>query len=144
MTDKPEPVVVQLPPDLVKKCEDWAANMTAYYRSNGNAREAMPWTSDQFSDEECRQWMASRKEAGRKIDPETCELAWWYVNEYDPYGLRRVVQPDLSDEWYEANSQYGRSRWVRSPESGGWVNEEDLSVEQYVAIQNRIDRERGR
>jgi hypothetical protein len=34
------------------------------------------------------------------------------------------------------------SRLKLKPDSDGWVNEEDLSVAQYVAIQNRIDRER--
>jgi hypothetical protein len=140
---KPKPITVTLPDELIEECKEWAAEIVAHYRSNGSAREAMPWTSDQFTDEECRQWMAGRKEAGRRIDPETCEIAWWHVNESDPYGLWRVVDPTVSDEAYEANHQVGRSRWVRSPDSDGWVNEQDLSVEQYQAIQNRIDRERA-
>jgi hypothetical protein len=34
------------------------------------------------------------------------------------------------------------SRLKLKPDSDGWVNEEGLSVAQYVAIQNRSDRER--
>jgi hypothetical protein len=117
-----------------------AAEIVAHYRSNGTPREAMPWTSDQFTDEECRQWMVSREEAGRKIDPETCEIARWYVNEDDPYGLWCRLDPDPD---YELNSQIGKSRWVRSPDSDGWVNQQHLSHEQYLAIEKRIRRERG-
>src|SRR5262249_47340067 len=37
-----------------------------------------------------KQWLAIRKEAGLKIDPETAEVTWIFVFELDPYG----VHPD--------------------------------------------------
>ncbi len=36
--------------------------------------QMMPWTRDLMTSEEMRQWVASREEAGLKIDIETCEL----------------------------------------------------------------------
>lgn len=55
----------------------------------------MPWTSDQLTREQFDAWLASRKEAGRGIDIETCELGCWgcYLN--DPYGAR----PDADKEY---------------------------------------------
>ena len=47
--------------------------------------------ADQMSVE---QWLAIRKEAGLKIDPETAEVMWTYAQTLDPYG----VYPDLPVE----------------------------------------------
>jgi hypothetical protein len=63
------------------------------------------------------QWLAIRKEAGLKIDPETAEVTWKYANTLDPYG----VYPDLPGEY-----QVGREYFVRSPGSEVWVNFGDL------------------
>jgi hypothetical protein len=38
--------------------------------------------------------------------------------------------------------QIGTNRWVRSRESCGWINEEDLPLEKVKAIYPRIERER--
>ncbi len=40
------------------------------------------------------QWLACRKEAGLKIDPETAEVCWEIALIADPYG----VYPDLPEE----------------------------------------------
>ena len=40
------------------------------------------------------EFLANRKAAGRVIDVETCEIAQWWVQILDPYG----VEPDLPDE----------------------------------------------
>ena len=32
------------------------------------------------------QWLAIRKEAGLKLDPETAEVEWCYAQTLDPYG----------------------------------------------------------
>jgi hypothetical protein len=59
------------------------------------------------------QWLAIRKEAALKIDPETAEVDWTYAETLDPYG----VQSDLPDEY----SQVGRAYFAHSPGSDVWV-----------------------
>jgi hypothetical protein len=56
---------------------------------------ALPWTRDQLAPKDFRRWVASREEAGREIDIETCELGSWYARDFDPYG----ADPDLPEEW---------------------------------------------
>jgi hypothetical protein len=58
-------------------------------------------------------WLAIRKEAGRKIDPETAEVMWAYAQTLDPYG----VDPELPEELW----QVGRAYFARSPKSDIWV-----------------------
>ena len=64
------------------------------------------------------QWLAIRKEAGLKIDPETAEVMWIYAQTLDPYG----VCPDLPEEC----QQIGREYFARSPGSDIWVEFGDL------------------
>ena len=59
------------------------------------------------------QWLAIRKEAGLKIDPETAEVIWNYTQTLDPYG----VCPDLPEEY----QQIGREYFARSPGGEIWV-----------------------
>jgi hypothetical protein len=91
-TTNPKAHVVRLPDDVIAKCSSYAADVAARY--GGDDLHAMPWTRDQMTDEECQQWLASRKEAALKIDIETCELGRWAANDFDPYGLRT----DLTEE----------------------------------------------
>ena len=56
-----------------------------------------------------KQWLAVRKEAGLKIDPETAEVFWEYGYVIDPYG----VHDDLTDE----EKCIGRNYFARSPGS---------------------------
>jgi hypothetical protein len=67
---------------------------------------------------ELEKWLAIRKEAGLKIDPETAEVNWTYGLTLDPYGL----YPELSEEL----QQVGREYFARSPGSDIWVNFSDL------------------
>ena len=69
---------------------------------------------------EIERWLAIRKEAGVKIDPETAEVDWDYGNDFDPYGVW--------DEWEvpEEFEVVGRQRWARSPGSDIWVHFDDL------------------
>jgi hypothetical protein len=53
-----------------------------------------------------KDWLAIRKEAARHIDPATAEVAWKYMLEPDPYGIK-----DLSEE----RRQVGRGYFARSP-----------------------------
>ena len=64
------------------------------------------------------QWLAVRKEAGLKIDPETAEVFWTYGLTLDPYR----VYPNLPEEY----RQVGRTYFARSPESDIWVEFDDL------------------
>ena len=69
---------------------------------------------------EDEQWLAIRKEAGLKIDPETAQVAQDWGDESDPYSVY--------DEWElpEDFRCYGRLYWARSPGSDVWVHFSDL------------------
>lgn len=97
--------------------------------------QRLPWTSDRLTLAEFEQWVANRKEAGRAIDIETCELGRWAAYDADPYGLQ-----DRKGELRESMKQLGTNRFVRSPESNGWICENDLPVEKVRAMYDRIDR----
>jgi len=77
---------------------------------------------------EDQKWLAIRKEAGLKIDPETAEVDWGYGLDLDPCGV--------CDEWElpEEYHQVGRQRWARSPGSDIWVHFDDLPD----AVRNKI------
>ena len=47
-----------------------------------------------MTDDERKIWLAIRKEAGLKIDPETAEVEWIYALTLDPYG----VYPEMPEE----------------------------------------------
>jgi hypothetical protein len=64
------------------------------------------------------QWLAIRKEAGLKLDPETAEVEWCCAQTFDPYG----VDPDLPEQC----QQIAREYFARSPASDVWVNFCDL------------------
>lgn len=85
---------------------------------------------------EFEQWVARRPEAGRAIDIETCELGRWPAYDADPYGLQ-----DRRGDLPEEMKQVGTNRFVRSPDSGGWVWEGDLPDEKAKAMYDRIHRE---
>jgi hypothetical protein len=63
-----------------------------------------------------KQWLAVRKEAGLKIDPDTAEVSWEHGEVGDPYGLY-----DLTAEEH----CIGRNYFARSPGSV-WVSFHDL------------------
>src|SRR5262245_11137113 len=63
------------------------------------------------------EWLAIRKEAGLKIDPETAEVHWEFGQVVDPYGVEGVP------EGYEC---IGRQYFARSPGSDVWVSFCDL------------------
>ena len=71
-------------------------------------------SADQIREE----WLAIRKRAGDKIDPETAEVTFWFGQILDPYG----INPDLPKECYEG----GRLYFARSPGSDIWVSFYDL------------------
>ena len=99
--------------------------------------QLMPWKRDLMTDDELRQWLASREEAGSKIDVETCEIGCWYAGSFDPYGIREGLG-DLSPE---LDGYIDKFNFVRSPESSGWVCEGDLPPDKGHALYDRIHRE---
>jgi hypothetical protein len=81
------------------------------------------------------QWLAIRKEAALKIDPETAEVEWWYAQTLDPYG----VNPELPEEY----QQVGREYFARSPGSDVWVWFGDLPDAIRSAFWDRITEKIG-
>jgi len=65
-----------------------------------------------------RRWLAIRRKAGRKINPETAEIMWRYGYALDPYGFHPEV--------WQACRQLQRNYFARCPGSGIWVFFYDL------------------
>ncbi len=65
---------------------------------------------------EDEQWLAIRKEAALKIDPETAEVYRTYVLDLDPYGV--LDEWELPEEFH----QIGRTYFARAPGSDIWVH----------------------
>jgi hypothetical protein len=75
------------------------------------------------------QWLAVRKEAGTKIDPNKAEVDWAYAQTLDPYGVY--------GELPEICQQVGREHFARSPGSDVWVWFGDLPDATHRAICKR-------
>jgi hypothetical protein len=88
---------------------------------------AMPWTHELMTDAEFAEWVASRKEAGQAINIETCELGSWYADDMNPY-----------DDQSSEGDWTSRHRFVRAPESRGWVHEGDLPPDAACALCARM------
>jgi hypothetical protein len=86
-----------------------------------------------MSEQDIQQWLAVRKEAGLKIDPETAEVNWKYGQVMDPYG----VDPDLPEECQCVGRQY----FARAPGSDIWVHFHDLPEETRDALWERHRRQ---
>ena len=82
----------------------------------------------EISDEERKDFLAVRKEAGLKIDPATAEVSCSTVQVLDPYGIL-----ELSAEEYCAGRQY----FARSPGSDIWVWFGDLPSATAKVLSNR-------
>lgn len=81
------------------------------------------------------EWLAIRKEAGLKIDPETAEVNWCYAQVADPYG----VYPDLPEEC----DCVGRAYFARAQGSDVWVEFGDLPKATEEALWNKHKRRLG-
>jgi hypothetical protein len=89
-------------------------------------REGIPITEL----EEKMRWEDGRKEAGKRIDIETCEITHFYGGFPDVYG---IGLPNYNcGEW---------NLFVRSSEEDGWVFVQDLAEEKQKALHARISRE---
>jgi hypothetical protein len=125
--------VVQLSEEQCEECKKLVEDLRSYYRGNGDRLTAMPWTRDLVSNDELRQWLASRKDAAAKVDVKTCEIGSWYINDFDPYGIEQA----LGELPPELKGYGGRGWFVRSPDTNGWVSERDLPPEKLRALDDR-------
>jgi hypothetical protein len=117
----------------IEECERFVRKMHEHY-TTGETMQIMPWSRHRLSRNDLREWRASRKAAGSKIDIATCEVGWWYGEVGDPYGILREL-----GEFDEEGSCVGREHFVRSPESNGWVSLHDLPKEKIHAFRMRTD-----
>jgi hypothetical protein len=138
-----KPVHVHLSDEQMDWCDRLAEEVVNRYVSDaeqqiseGNPLHAMPWTYKQMSEQELRWWLASRKEAAREINVETCEVGCWFADEQDPYGFENII-----DKTEDTEASINRCRFVRSPESNGWIWVGDLPTEKLKALSDRGDRE---
>src|SRR5262249_38080334 len=65
----------------------WAAGIAASIGRKDMNHEFIPWRQTMMTDDEREAWLAIRKEAGLKIDPQTAEVDWGYALTLDPYGV---------------------------------------------------------
>lgn len=64
-------------------------------------------------DRRIKEWLAVRKEEGRRIDPRTAKVSWWYAQTFDPYGVDRDLPEELDS--------IGREYFACAPDSDIWV-----------------------
>jgi hypothetical protein len=74
-------------------------------------------------------FLASRREAGLKIDPATADVAWWYGDGLDRYGVQPVPDGDFRC--------VGREYFARAPGNDVWVSFHDLPEATAKALQHR-------
>lgn len=82
-------------------------------------------------------YVANRREAGRVIDIETCEVSrfeTWYSNPYGTYPFDDHPTPELEHEVLI------QCYWVRSEESDGWIFGGDLPPEKQQALPRQYKR----
>ena len=75
-------------------------------------------------------WLAIRKEAGAKIDPQTAKVSWHWAQVLDPYGVL-----DLEEE----AQCVGRAYFACNPQSDVWVSFHDLPEATVRALWRRIE-----
>ena len=67
---------------------------------------------------ENQEWLASRNEIGRQVDPEAVEVTWRFKHVLDPYGLCEPLPDNLQ--------LIGREYFARSLDKEDWVSFDDL------------------
>ena len=83
---------------------------------------------------EREEWLAIRKEAARKIDPETAVVIREYVHEIDPYG----ILPEVPAGYGAVGEHY----FARNPGSNIWVWFGDIPHQIWDALmEKQIERE---
>ena len=104
-------------------------------RGNGASAAKSMKGSNMSEQMTVEQWLAIRKGAALKIDPDTAEVTWSYVQILDPYGVR----PDLPKEC----DQVGRGYFARSPGGSVWISFDDLPQKVRDALWERHKSELG-
>ena len=79
---------------------------------------------------EHKEWLASRKEIGRQIDPDAAEVTWQFEPVLDPYRICK----DLPDQLQLA----GREYFARSLDAEVWVSFDDLPKSSRDRLWRRI------
>ena len=79
---------------------------------------------------ESKEWLASRKEIGRQINPEAAAVTWQFEPVLDPYRICK----DLPDQLQLA----GREYFARSLDSEDWVSFDDLPKSSRDRLWRRI------
>jgi hypothetical protein len=82
----------------------------------------MPFSAHLMTADELRIWKEGRIEAGAHIDFQKCEVEYWQIDYFDPYGLAGYLGD--SQEYRECAWEW----FVRSPGTGGWINYHDVTV----------------
>jgi hypothetical protein len=85
----------------------------------------------QMNEPGVQEWLAIRKQAGQKLDPETAVLISWYGQIADSYGVCADFPEELDC--------VGRVIFARSPESDIWVDFSDLPEATVVRLRERIE-----
>jgi hypothetical protein len=88
-------------------------------------------TNNTKTREAAEAYVANRREAGRVIDIETCEIACWNTDYFDPYGIY-----SCDDGPTEIELCY----WARIEDSDDWIVEHDLPPEKRQALPRQYKR----
>jgi hypothetical protein len=116
-TEGGEPIPTRVLRKLVSVCRQ----QDRYLRTRRHDEKATA-----AEEQDVDQWLAIRKEAGPRIDPEVAEVGSRHAYTIDPYGV-------CSDIPEEAQT-FGREWFARSPRSDVWVLFDDLSGETQAAL----------
>ena len=90
--------------------------------------QKMPFTAKLLTMDELKEWVASRRAAGRAINVETCEVKFWPSNFTDPYDINAYKAQDVRQIHY----------FVRDGESCGWIHLDELPHEKIKALKARL------
>jgi len=85
-----------------------------------------------YNSDEYRSFEQERRAAGKLIDPATAEMTWGWAQVLDPYG---VLGGDLPEEAHCV----GRAYFVRGPNSGIWVDIQDLPDATLHEVRQRLE-----
>jgi hypothetical protein len=91
----------------------------------------MPFMRDEVTPEQLDAWFASRKDAGRVINIEACEVTRDAVPVSNPYEAHPFGGPQVQEA--------RMCCFARSAESNGWICEDDLPPEKRSALRDRLD-----
>jgi hypothetical protein len=135
MSEDRKNVVLRLSDQEMERVCAFVEEMRAHYMKGEDREACLPWTHDEFTKAQLREWLASREQAAGAIDVESCEIGWWYANILDPYGIYEALGELRDDEMC-----FGRNQFVRSSASRGWISTHDLPPDKFAVLQARIER----